>query len=284
MGAGVILDRWLGVDKRSLSRTAVYILSPCLVFSLVAQSTIDLPTFGQMMLYALVVTLAMTVIALAVGRLLGWSSRKTDGLVLATAFVNSGNLGLSVILFSYGEPGLALASVFFVVTNLATHTLAAFFAGRGQQGSALEAIRAVLKLPAIYAFALALALRLLGLSAPPPLLNAVDLAGRAAVPLMLMMVGLQLSQTNLGNDSLDVAIGVGLRLLVGPLVAAGLASVFGLQGLARNVGIVEASMPTAVTSSLMAIEFGADPEYVTSVVFLSTLLSSITLTVLIAAL
>lgn len=282
MGAGVILDRLLHVDKRALSKMAVYVLSPCLVFALIAESTVDPGSFGRMMAYGLGITLAMVGIALAVGRALRWPARKVDGLVLAVAFVNSGNFGLSVILFSYGDEGLALASAFFVVTNLATHTLAAFFAARGH--GSLGALKRVLKLPGIYAFLLALALRLLNVTVPAPLLSPISLIGRAAVPVLLMMLGLQLSQTRLGHQTASVAVGVVLRLVVGALVAIGLAPLFGLQGLARSVGIVEASTPTAVTSSLMAIEFDADPEFVTSVIFASTLCSALTLTILIALL
>lgn len=284
MGAGVLVDRKLHVDKRSLSRLAIYILSPCLVFSLIVQSTIDMATFGGMMAYSVVATLAMTAVPLAVGRLLGWPSRKVDGLVLSVAFVNSGNFGLSVILFAYGEPGLELASAFFVISNLATHTLAAFFAARGGHDSARGAALQVLRLPGVYAFVLAFALRLLDVQVPGAIMDPVALVGRAAIPVLLMMLGLQLSQTQVAKHYRDVSVGVALRLVVGAVVAVALAPLMGLQGLARNVGVVEASTPTAVTSSLMAIEFDADPEYVTSVIFFSTLFSAATLTVLLAVL
>ena len=277
------MDRVLHIDKRPLSKTAVYILSPCLLFSLIVESTVDPVRFAQIIAYSLVTTVVMILIALGTGGLLRWPSRKVDGLVLSTAFVNSGNLGLSVILFAYGEPGLALASAFFVVSSVASHTLGAFFAARGN-GNARQAAASVLRLPGIYAFLLAMLLRVFDVGVPAMIMEPVTLVGRAAVPLLLLMLGLQLSQTQVGKHYRDVGVGVFLRLVVGALVAVGLAPLMGLEGLARNVGIVDASTPTAVTSSLMAIEFGADPEYVTSVIFFSTLFASITLTVLLALL
>ncbi len=281
IGAGVLLDRKLHVDQRSLSRTALYVLSPCLIFSLISTSTVDPASFTQMALFSLVSALVMVAIAFAVGKALRWPARKIDGLVLSTAFVNSGNFGLSVILFAYGEEGLALASAFFVVSSVAAHTIGAFFAARGDGGS-VRAMGRVLRLPGIYAFALAMALRLLHVTVPAMLMSPINLVGRAAVPVLLLMLGLQLSQTRLGHQNRDVAVGVVLRLVVGALSAMALAALMGLQGLAMRVGIVEAATPTAVTSSLMAVEFGADPEYVTSVIFFSTLLSALTLTILIA--
>ena len=276
-----MMDRKLHVENKSLSRMALYILSPCLLFSLIITSTIDPVRFAQMMLFSLVTTMAMVGVALLVGRALRWPSRKVDGLVLSTAFMNSGNFGLSVILFSYGDEGLALASAFFVVSSIASHTIGAFFAARGDSG-VRTALRRVLRLPGMYAFLLAFGLRLLRVEVSSMLLDPISLVGRAAVPVLLLMLGLQLSRTQVGNHYKDVSIGVVLRLIAGAGVAVVLAPLLGLQGLARQVGIVEAATPTAVTSSLMAIEFGADPEYVTSVIFFSTLCSAATLTLLIA--
>ena len=73
---------------------------------------------------------------------------------------------------------------------------------------------------------------------------------------------------------------VGIKLLVTPILALGLAAVMGLTGLTRSVSVLEASMPTAVVASLIATEFRARADFVTSVVFLTTLGSTITLTLL----
>jgi len=283
IGLGVLVDRTLHVDKRALSRLAVYVLSPCLLFSLISESDIEPAGFGRMALFALVCTLAMIVLSVVVGRALHWPARQVDSLILSTAFVNSGNLGLSVILFTYGEVGVALASAFYVVTNLTSHTLGAFFAARGQGGTR-EALRRVVRLPGPYAFLLAFLLRQLGWHVPDPIIGSVDLVGRASFPILLMLLGIQLSQARVAKRYGQVAVGVGLRLVVGSAFAFAVAPLVGLAGMARSVGIVEASTPTAVTSSVMAIEFESDPEYVTGVIFASTLLSSVTLTLLLALL
>ncbi|MCD6518605.1 MAG: AEC family transporter [Anaerolineae bacterium] len=215
------------------------------------------------------------------GYLFRWPARTSDALVLSTAFLNSGNFGLSIVLFSFGEQGLELATIFFVVSNFVCNTVAAFFAARGRR-STKQALLQVLKLPGPYAFLFALPVRALKIPLPPLLTKPISLIGQASVPIMLMMLGLQLSQTQLSRRYREISIGVFLRLCVGALVAIGLASAMHLEGLARQVAIVEASTPTAVSSGLMAIEFDADSEYVTSVIFFSTLLSSITLTLLLS--
>lgn len=277
IGAGVILGRWLGVEKRSISRMAIYILTPCLILSSISESTIDAGSFGRMVLYVAVLTLALIGVAWLAGKALRWPALTVDALILSVAFVNAGNFGLSMILLAYGEQGLQLATVFFVASNLAGNTLSAFFAARGKRGGLKAAIQ-VFKLPGLYAFIIAILLRLFRIGLPGPLQSAVSLIGRGSVPVMLLLLGVQLSQTRLGGRYGQVAIGVVLRLVVGALIAIGLAPLLGLTGLARNVAIAEAATPTAVTSALMAIEFEGDADYVTSVIFFSTLFSALTLT------
>lgn len=277
IGAGVILGRWLGVEKRSISRMAIYILTPCLILSSISESTIDAGSFGRMVLYVAVLTLALIGVAWLAGKALRWPALTVDALILSVAFVNAGNFGLSMILLAYGEKGLQLATVFFVASNLAGNTLSAFFAARGKRGGLKAAIQ-VFKLPGLYAFIIAILLRLFRIGLPGPLQSAVSLIGRGSVPVMLLLLGVQLSQTRLGGRYGQVAIGVVLRLVVGALIAIGLAPLLGLTGLARNVAIAEAATPTAVTSALMAIEFEGDADYVTSVIFFSTLFSALTLT------
>ena len=197
MAAGFYLDRALKVDKKSLSRMAVYILTPALVFSSIVKSFVSPNDFGLMLLYVIVITLIMCTLGLAVGRLLRWPKRRTDALILSIAFLNSGNFGLSVILFTYGEVGLQLGTVFFVGTNLAANTLAAFFASRSN-GGAKRALLNVLKLPGPYAFGLALLIRAFQIEVPLAIMRPISLVAQAAVPVMLMMLGVQLAQTACG--------------------------------------------------------------------------------------
>jgi malate permease and related proteins len=222
-------------------------------------------------------------LCLLVGKLLGWSRANTDALVLSVAFMNAGNFGLSVALFTFGDVGLEMATAFFVFSSFAGNTIAGFFAARGNHGSK-AALRKALALPAPWTFLIALSVRVFELPVPDVLFSPLQLIGRAQMPIMLMLLGIQLSQTRIGHRYKDVAVGVVMRLVVGSLVALGLAPLVGLEGLARQVAVMQGSTPSAVTSALMAIEFDADAEYVTSVIFITTLLSSVTLTIVIGLL
>ncbi len=282
IGVGYLLERRIKVDKRTLSRLAIYVLTPCLVFSSIINSEVDPSQFGRMTAYVIIFTLIMIGLGYLAGRLLGWSPQEIKALMLSIAFTNSGNMGLSIILFTFGEDGFALGATYFVATNLTANTLAAFIAAHGR-GSLGHTLLQVLKLPGIYAFALALLLRPLG-ELPAIVMRPVSLIAQAQIPVMLMMLGVQLAQTRLGSRLKDVSVGVILRLVGGAAVAFVLAPLVGLTGLARQVAIAQSSTPAAVSSALMAIEFGADADYVASVIFFSTLLSSVTMSLLLALL
>jgi len=282
---GVYADRGLRADKNTLSKLAIYVLSPCLVFDSIASSAVNGDQFARLVAHLLLVTLAMVILSVLVARILGWSSRQLDGLVLSTAFLNSGNLGLSVVLLAFGTVGLQYATVFFVVSNFLCYTVGAVFAARGTDGgNGWKALGQAARLPGAYAFLLAMLVRWTGVAVPSMLAKPVGLLGQASVPVMLLLLGVQLSQTKVTMRLGEVTVGVVLRLVVGALVAIAVAPLVGLVGLPRSVAIVQAAMPTAVTSALLAITFDADAEYVTSVVFATTLLSAISLSLLLAVL
>ncbi|MEI9814262.1 MAG: AEC family transporter [Acidobacteriota bacterium] len=77
-------------------------------------------------------------------------------------------------------------------------------------------------------------------------------------------------------------LAVGISLFIAPLVALGLAATFGITGPARQAAVILASMPVAVVTTILALEFQLEPEFVTSAVFISTVLSPLTLVPLIA--
>src|SRR6185503_4351587 len=97
-----------------------------------------------------------------------------------------------------------------------------------------------------------------------------------------LVLGMQLERATVPERPASVGAAVGLSLLAAPLVAIGLTALLGLTGTARQAGVVLASMPVAVITTILAVEFDVAPAFVTNAVFLSTLLSPLTLTPLIA--
>lgn len=277
-GAGYLAGKWLKVDARSISRVVFYLFSPCLLFDLLVTSRFEVGDMLRMAGFTLASILAVGAITWTLGRLLRLERKMLAAVLLCTLSLNAGNYGLSLNLFAFGEEALAYASLFFVVSALITYTLGVTIASLGR-ASLAASLRGLLKIPVIYVAVLALVFITRDWELPLPLDRAVGLLSDAAIPGMLLVLGLQLGKnTHRIRDMRALLLATGMRLLGGMGVGLLLAPLFGLGGMAYKAGALESSMPTAVLATILATEYEAEPAFVTAVVFTSTLLSPLTLT------
>jgi len=137
-------------------------------------------------------------------------------------------------------------------------------------------------MPSLYGLALALLVRAVGRPIPEAIMRPVDLLSDAALPVMILVLGMQLERAVWPARPGIVILAVGISLLVAPVVALGLTSLLGITGAARQSAVILSSMPVAVITTILALEFDLAPEFVTSAVFLSTIASPLTLAPLIA--
>jgi len=281
IGLGALLGRGTNLDVRPLSRTVLYVLSPCLIFKSLVTSTLTSRDFWLIVTFAVVSTAGVGLLSWAIARLGRFSRVEENTFLLTTCFINAGNYGVPLNLFAFGQAGLERAVIFFTASALMLNTVAVYFASRGRN-SIRQSIANIFKLPMVYAMALAFLIRDTGLVVPDPLARPIAMAGDAAIPILLIVLGIELARTRLDRQLWRVAQASAVRLVGAALIALSLAAAFGLQGVTRQVCIVEASMPTAVMTIVLALEFEADPRFVTSVVFVTTLASIVTLTLLLA--
>lgn len=286
-GAGFALGRVLAIDLRSVTRLSFYIFSPCLVFA--SLTTIGVPAieFSQIGLFVLAFIGLMVVSAGLTGLALRLDRRTLITLVIASAFVNSGNYGLAATQFAFGDEALARGVVFYVISTLSVYTVGIFVASLGTR-SIFIALKEILRVPAFYALVLAGIARLLNWSIPVYMARAAELLGHAAIPVMLVLLGLQMAQPQAPSTTPHprprrwaLMAGVALQLLVAPLAALVLAQWLGLNGVTWQAVVLEASMPAAVITTVLAIQYDLDADLTAQTVILSTLLSPLTLTPLI---
>jgi predicted permease len=290
--AGYPLGRWLKVNPRSLSQVIFYIFSPCLVFTLITDNQLGGVDLLRMVGFVLLLTLLVGLAALVAGAVLRINRSLLAATLLVTMFMNAGNLGLPVNLFSFGDPGLAQASLFFITNILLTYTVGIFIASLGSSwmhspdttwiSRVRTSLLGLLRIPTVYALVLAVLFNNLGWVLPLPLDRTVRLLSSAAIPSMLVLMGLQLQHFSLSGNRGAIAAATTIRLLLAPALAFVLALIFNMQGPARQAGILEAAMPSAVLSTVLATEYDTQPGFVTTVVLITTLLSPLTMTPLIA--
>jgi hypothetical protein len=127
--------------------------------------------------------------------------------------------------------------------------------------------------------------KILGVGVPDLIFEPVNLMGQAAIPVMLVVLGMELAQTALHSNSTNwalVALSSAIKLLFPIVPVVLLSSLIGLGGLARNVTLVQACMPTAILAVIFTVKFKGDSQFVTNVIIVATLVSVATLTLLLS--
>ena len=279
-GAGFALGRALKLDSRPLGRVIFYILSPVLVFNLLTSSKLAVESILLMMGYSASVMAIVAGIAFVLGKLLRLERSSLIVVILTSMFANNGNYGLPLIAFAFGQEALAYASIYFITNSLLLYTVGVLIASLGHL-RLKEALLGLLKVPTIYAIILAVIFIRTGWILPAPIQKTVELTAGGAVPAMLILLGLELQKVEWTHNMRALSIPVVCRLLIGPVIGWVLAALFGLNGNARKDGIIEAGMSSAVMTTVLANEYKLDASLVTAIVFVSTILSPLTLTPLI---
>lgn len=279
--AGLALAAAMPIDGKSLGRVLFYLATPALVFRSLYELEADVRSVQHVAGVALLVIVTTALIAWLAGA--GEGRQRRISLVLTGAVSNNGNMGIPICLFAFGPASVGLASVYYVVSSFMTNTVGVVVASMGH-APAGKAVAQALRVPVLYAAVGGLLLNRTGWELPVGVFRAVDLLASAAVPCMLVLLGIQLRTALVfRRDVITVRSGV-VRLLIGPLVAWGLCVVGGVMGLERNVLIVQAAMPTAVITSVLAVEYDIEPRVVAAMIFVTTLFSMGTLSLILSIL
>lgn len=276
-GSGFALGKLLTIDSRSLGRVVFYVFSPLLVFDLMIKSELDLRQALTTVGYTTSVILAMGLLAFLLGKLFRLERTYLLAVILTVAFGNTGNYGLPLVKFAFGTDALAVASLFYVTTTILFNTIGVVIASLGHM-DLKSSILGLFKVPVVYGVVLALLIKGIGMQLPLPLSRTIEIAAHGAIPLMLVLLGLELTRIEWSHSFRAAGLGVLAKLVLGPLVGILLAGWFGLQGPARQGSVIEAAMPAAVATTVIATEYKLEPSLVTAIVFLGTALSPLTLT------
>jgi predicted permease len=280
-GVGFLLARHLAVQVQTLSRVTFHALAPALVFNILTTSTVSAGEFGRMAAFYFLVAASAMVMARLAAIPLRLDRASLSAFLLVVVCSNSGNYGLPVALLAFGREALTFASVYFVSSAIFSYTGGILLAASGRR-SVLQALAGVVRVPAVYGAVAAAAVMAFGLHVPDAVARPMALLSDAALPMMVLVLGMQLERATWPERPDMVAVAALLSLVATPLAAFGIAHLIGLEGAAFQAGVLQASMPTAVVTTSLALEFNVAPNFVTSVVCVTTLLSPITLTLLIA--
>jgi hypothetical protein len=270
-------------DASNLVKINTYTFLPALIFHVIYTSDFRqedalLPLFGMLIM------LMMTVLSLLFGRFIlkVREKRFLMPFVVASSAGNTGYIGYPVCLALYGIRGLKLAVAYdiFATVFYALIIAAGLISyGAGKAESIKNLVFSVLKFPPTIAAILAMLLK--SFTLPGVMLDTLEFASQAAIPLTLLALGISLVDM-INFDYLRFAISVIiLKLAVAPLLG-GLLAPWMLEGLARKVAIIQTGMPSLMLTYILSVRYRTEPEFASFLVFTSTLTSIVTIPVIVS--
>lgn len=273
---GVCVGRMFTLERQTLARLSIYALVPALVLHSLAKTTLEFGNAIAILTTFIIHTILLYLLATLLGRYLKFSSDERKSLIATTIFANVGNMGLPFSLFALGEAGLERAIVYLVGSSLMTASVFPIVL----KGEGLRAgLRYTLCLPVLWAAIAGILLQSTSSVLPIPIERGVTLLSEGAIPVALLMLGIQLSETPFVFGRYEL-MGAGLRLIISPLIAFNIANLVGLTGIDRQVVVLQAAMPVAVNSLIWVTELGGDTVRVARTIVVSTLLSLGTLPII----
>jgi len=270
--AGVIARRSLEVEAKPLSKITLYILSPALVFSSLVKSEVGGLELLKLAAATVGLILGLSALLSLCSRTLRWSPGLTSAMKLGSIFTNVGNYSLPIISSLFGRAGLERVAVIVVTHQLLMCSLAVYFAARSHLG-AWRSLGSVLRMPTAYAAVLALVWRQLPVAPPSWLMETSGLLAQAALPVFLLLLGVQLAGVVVSRRLGLLVFGSAVKLGASPAWAILLGSWLSLDQVSGKVLALAAAAPTAIVTTMLAIEFDAEPELVSSLTLCTTVLS-----------
>jgi predicted permease len=258
-------------EREFVARVIMNVSGPCLIVDSLAHLTLPMDLFLAMLGSSIAMFIATAAAALAIVWLLRLPVRS---FLPALAVGNNGNLGLPLCLFAFGPEGLGLAVAVFVTNSVGQFTMTPLLQSRTSPWRTLATT------PVIYGALIGAALLVSGATLPAWIDTTIGLLGDLMIPLMLLALGNTLG--GLRAQRLPFAVGMGTaRLVLGFAVALGIAELFGLEGVARGVLILQGAMPAAIFNYLFAARYDRHPDDIAGIVLMSTLVSALTLPLLV---
>lgn len=266
----------LGYEYRIqfVTQLAMTLSVPALVFTALIKADIDADSLRALSL-ASVAAYALLSVAMWIFVRLWRLDRRT--FLAPLIFGNTGNLGLPLALFAFGETGLAYAVIIFAIMAIYSFTFGVWLVSGG--GS----LSKPLKEPLVWASLFGGLFLVMGWGLPPFLMNTLSLVGQMAIPLMLITLGVALARITPNRLGRAAWMSI-VKLVISILCAAFAGRAMGLNDVALAVLILQVSTPVAVTSYLLAEKYGADSDQVAALVVVSTLISVLALPLVIGAL
>jgi predicted permease len=279
-GLGFVMQRWLTFDVASLNRLVVYVILPCFLVYYLSSASIPLSDVSTTAWFTIAQFGVLMVIGAAVAWLLRMPPAVLSVVALAAAFPNSGNYGLPLVQLAFGQSYVLHQAVIVSLHSILIMSVGVALISHRQRGL-LGPVRSAFRTPMIPAVALGILLKLVGLKLPAPIAIPLQTLGSAYTPIALFGLGAQLAMSRWRAISLPLDVGLFLRLLAAPALTWLAVTLIGTAHPVADLLVVISSVPVGVLLSIVCQEYETHGDLASALVFASTVLSPVTVTLVI---
>jgi malate permease and related proteins len=267
---GYMVGKLSRINMAPVVDITLYIGVPALTFVSLLSKKIVLLDAAKVWASSLIIMLGCGLIAWLVFKII---RQKHSGLYVPISVMNTINIPFPIIYLAYGAEGLVPATLFYIPNAILVYSLGVYImSGKHWKHNVKE----MLRLPVVYAAVLGLILNLLSVKVPTLVFDSLDFISKMAIPLVLIVLGHNLSKARITSFPTTILASF-LRMGVGLAIGLAIVSALHITGVFRSVVILDAAMPAAAASAILATKYQNEAEMVSSVVFLTTLVSLVSI-------
>ena len=278
IAAGFGFQKIFKTDSAFLIKFSVYILLPVLLFSKIYGTDFDTVMVLKVVPYIVIFMAAMFIASQLLSMIMKYGRTKRKAIGNIYMLTNTGNYGIPLIALAFPESALAMASqlIIIIIQNIVTSTFGVYQASSGKS-TAKQALKNVIRMPVLYAIALAFILKSVGFVMPATITIPMDYITKAFVALALITLGVRLADVKSFAGIKNVIVGTVIRMLIAPVIAFGIVKLLGITGILAQALIIGISTPAAVTTAIIAKEFDNEADFTAQFVLATTIFCTLTL-------
>ncbi|MBM6617080.1 AEC family transporter [Bacillus suaedaesalsae] len=282
VGLGIVVQKKMQLDLRTLSKLNTYFLLPAVCFTNLYERDLSFQLFIQILGFLLLLTTVLIILSTFISKLFKFETKLSASYKNSTVLTNAGNFGIpmSELVFKHDPIGIAIAIIISAYQNIVTFTYGMFTSVSSERVKR-KMIKELLTQPIIYSIGLAVLLKALPIRIPQPIWEPIQNISDAFLAIALLTLGAQLANLSFKGISKALYISIVSRLILSPAVAFLLLSVLQIKGVTAEALFIASAYPTSRNSAILALEYNNHPEFAAQAVLLTTMVSCITVTLVV---
>lgn len=271
----IIYDKVFKPSIEDVAKLSIYLFTPIMIFDRFVRYNIGFSVLFKPMMFMVMYTSALIFLAYLTGKLLKLNKNDKVSFILSVSMLNIGNYGLPLIYFTFGKAAEEYSMLYYTVFNISISTIAVYMSSPYKSK---DVIKNIVKIPIFLSVLIALTVTTLMVELPESFMSSITLMSLGAIPLLTFVMGLQLSNVTFRSAYIPaVLLATVIRLVISPIIAICFLYMLNINGLEKDVAVVQSSTPSAMVPLMLNIIFKRPTDLLASIILTTTVCSAFTL-------